>query len=272
MVSFGYVLHNTQMSQSRPTEEAYAELQQAYDFYNLELFDGGLPHCLITFQRLKRTYGYFSKDRFGRRDGRKTDEIALNPEYFAVVPPVEVLQTLVHEMTHLWQWHFGKPSRACYHNTEWAERMEAIGLMPSSTGGPGGRRVGQKMADYVIAGGKFELATARLFTTGFEITWLDRYPALPLARMPSMTKGSSPVSGAGADASIEQSAGTLPDSAWIAPSETLAHLVESQKTGNRSNRIKYTCPGCQNNAWGKPKLKLICGDCNVLLSEALEQA
>jgi len=99
------------------------------------------------------------------------------------------------------------------------------------------------------------------------------YPALPPARMPSMTKGvSSPVSGAGADASIEQSAGTLPDSAWIAPSETLAHLVESQKTGNRSNRIKYTCPGCQNNAWGKPKLKLICGDCNVLLSEALEQA
>lgn len=265
MVTLLCVLHNTQMSQARPTEEAYAELQLAYDFYNRELFDGGLPPCLITFQRLKRTYGYFSKDRFGRRDGRKTDEIALNPEYFAVVPPVEVLQTLVHEMTHLWQWHFGKPSRACYHNTEWADRMEAIGLMPSSTGESGGRRVGQKMADYVIAGGMFEMATARLFATGFEITWLDRYPALPPARTSPPIRGVSQVVGADDTDSYGQHVAALPESVWVAPSETQAHLVEFQKTGNRSNRIKYTCPGCLNNAWGKPKLKLICGECNVPL-------
>jgi len=258
------------MSQIRPTEEAYAELQQAYDFYNQALFDGGLPHCLITFQRLKRTYGYFSKDRFGRRDGRKTDEIALNPEYFAVIAPVEVLQTLVHEMTHLWQWHFGTPSRACYHNTEWADRMEAIGLMPSSTSEPGGKRVGQKMGDYVIAGDKFEMATSRLLADGFEITWLDRYPALPPARTSSTTRGMSPV--VGADASIEQNGVGLPDSAWVAPSTTLAHLIASQKTGDRSNRIKYTCPGCRNNAWGKPKLKLICGECHVPLAESAELA
>lgn len=258
------------MSQVRPTEEAYAELQQAYDFYNLELFENRLPHCLITFQRLKKTCGYFSKDRFGRRDGRKTDEIALNPEYFAVVSPVEVLQTLVHEMTHLWQWHFGKPSRACYHNTEWAERMEAIGLMPSSTGESGGRRVGQKMADYVIAGGQFEIATARLFATGFEITWLDRYPALPPVRTSPSIKGVSAVAGAGAgdSESIEQNAVGLPESAWVAPGEAQAHLVEFQKTGNRSNRLKYTCPGCSANAWGKPGLRLICGDCIVPLVEA----
>ena len=104
------------MPDVKPTEEAYAELQHAYDFYNSGLFGGRLPSCLITFQRQKRTFGYYSKDRFGTRDGRKTDEIAMNPEYFAVVPMVEVLQTLVHEMTHLWQEHFGKPSRACYHN------------------------------------------------------------------------------------------------------------------------------------------------------------
>lgn len=36
---------------SRATERAYAELQQAYDFYNQRLFDGQLPDCLITFQR-----------------------------------------------------------------------------------------------------------------------------------------------------------------------------------------------------------------------------
>lgn len=28
-----------------PTHEAYSELQQAYDFFNMRLFDGVLPAC-----------------------------------------------------------------------------------------------------------------------------------------------------------------------------------------------------------------------------------
>ena len=47
-----------------PTEQAYAELQQAYDVFNTELFDGQLPPCLITMQRKNRTYGYFSGERW----------------------------------------------------------------------------------------------------------------------------------------------------------------------------------------------------------------
>jgi len=93
-----------------PTAQAYAELQAAFDHYNRELFGGELPPCLITMQREKRTYGYFSSERFvHRHDRSKTDEIAINPSYFAVVPLLEVLQTLVHEMVHAWQFHFGKP-------------------------------------------------------------------------------------------------------------------------------------------------------------------
>jgi hypothetical protein len=41
-----------------PTTQAYAELQQAFEHYNVELFDGQIPRCLITMQREKRTYGY----------------------------------------------------------------------------------------------------------------------------------------------------------------------------------------------------------------------
>lgn len=135
-----------------PTAQAYAELQAAFDHYNRELFGGELPPCLITMQREKRTYGYFSSERFvHRHDRSKTDEIAINPSYFAVVPLLEVLQTLVHEMVHAWQFHFGKPGRRGYHNKEWADKMEAIGLMPSSTGKPGGARTGEKMADYRYA-------------------------------------------------------------------------------------------------------------------------
>ena len=45
-----------------PTAQAYAELQLAFDHYNRELFAGELPPCLMTMQREKRSYGYFSSE------------------------------------------------------------------------------------------------------------------------------------------------------------------------------------------------------------------
>jgi hypothetical protein len=258
--------------QMRPTEEAYAELQQAYDFYNSALFDGALPSCLITFQRQKKTLGYFSSMRFGRRDGLKSDEIALNPEYFAVVPMVEVLQTLVHEQTHLWQSHFGKPSRACYHNTEWADKMESMGLMPSETSRPGGKRVGQFMGDYVLPGGRFELATSELLSTGFMISWLDRYPVeLPKREPHPAAEALAPAMLNGGIAS--SSSLVLPATALVAPATNIqiASIIEKPRTGNRSNRSKYSCPSCSLNVWGKPGLRIACMDCsNVALQESSE--
>ena len=224
---------------TNPTAQAYAELQLAFDHYNRELFAGELPPCLITMQREKRSYGYFSSERFvHHHDKSKTDEIAINPAYFAVAPLLEVLQTVAHEMVHAWQFHFGNPSRSGYHNREWADKMEAIGLMPSSTGQPGGARTGQKMADYAIPGGPFMLATDALLTQNFRISWVDRFPAI----MPT------PAIDAGAGAGA--AGGHLAD-------------VLQPATGNRSNRIKYRCPTCGVQAWGKPALRLLCGgdDC-----------
>lgn len=258
----------------RPTEEAYGEVELAYDFYNEELFGGELPSCLITFQRQKKVFGYYHKNRFGRRDGRTTDEIALNPEYFAVVPMIEVLQTTVHEMTHLWQHHFGNPSRAGYHNKQWADKMESLGLMPSDTGQVGGKRLGQQMADYVIDGGRFASATKKLLTTGFAITWLDRFPCAPPLRFltPQPGTGSGGPSSDIDEDPVEclQVLGNQLESAWIAPNVARPALAEHMKTGNRSNRDKYTCPKCSLNVWGKPGLKLRCDDCDRLLESTTD--
>ena len=71
-------------------------------------------------------------------EDRRTAEIALNPDTFEDRTDMEILNTLAHEMCHLWQHYFGKPSRGGYHNREWATMMEKIGLMPSSTSEPGG--------------------------------------------------------------------------------------------------------------------------------------
>src|SRR5438045_1933581 len=66
-----------------PTQETYESFHEAFRLYNIELFGGMLPDCLITLQRRKRTNGYFCLQRFVNKSGTLTDEIALNPMYFA---------------------------------------------------------------------------------------------------------------------------------------------------------------------------------------------
>ncbi|NWC90500.1 SprT-like domain-containing protein [Pseudomonas reactans] len=285
----------------RPTEEAYAELQRAYDFYNDHLFASQerLPACMITYQREKRTMGYFSKGRFIRLDGTKTDEIAMNPDYFLVIPLVEILQTLVHEMVHLWQEHFGKPSRSCYHNWEWAKKMEALGLMPSSTGQPGGKKIGQSVNDYVITGGRFDKATRRLLSTGFAISWMDRFPisVRPLAalapsspppgpteieivRQPTVANDTFQATADAVDGHVGHSPGILAQNEL--PQQTFieagyqAPATEGLDIGvredvDRSNRDKYSCPTplCKTKVWGKPGLLIICELCGLRLESKL---
>lgn len=238
---------------SRPTPQTYAELQLAFDHFNEHLFDGKLPPCLLTLQREKRTHGYFSAERFVHRDGKTyTDEIALNPSFFSIVPPMEVMQTIVHEMVHAWQFHFGEPSRKSYHNTEWANKMESIGLMPSDTGEVGGRRTGEKMGDYPVPGGRFEqMANAILGRPDFALSWYDRFPPEPIA---PAKLGGGKTGGKGGSATPS-----------AIPALNMGQVIEVplEKTNN-SNRVKVRCPSCENQAWCKPKMKLICGEdeCN----------
>lgn len=232
----------------QPTPEAYAELQLAFEHFNRTLFAGELPDCLITLQRERRTFGYFSGVRFVRRSGERTDEIAMNPSYFAIRSVRDTLSTLAHEMAHSWQAHFGKPGRRGYHNKEWAAKMEEIGLMPSNTGEPGGKKVGEHMTHYIIAGGRFDHACAELLTREFTLSWLDRFP-------PERPK-TPPSSGADDD---EENEGNGDDG------DDVSGLIELPPTEpvNRSNRMKYRCPNCSLQVWAKPKIRVLCGgdDC-----------
>ena len=160
---------------SSPTTQTYDALNRAYDSFNARLFAARLPRCLITMQRQKGSRGYFAGGKFVTRDGQVvTDEIALNPKHFLERTTKEVLSTLVHEMTHLEQHHFGKPSRSGYHNKEWAELMRAVGLIPSDTGEPGGKDVGQRVTHYIEIGGKFDRACNSLIDVGLRLDYADR--------------------------------------------------------------------------------------------------
>lgn len=167
----------------QPTHETYAEIERAYAFFNEELFAGRLPHCLITLQRQHDTYGYFSANQFVSRNGQHAHEISLNPSYFVIRSIPETLSVLVREMVTLDQLlnSKGKPPRRRYRNKEWADMVEAIGLMPTDTGLPGGKRVGDCVQTYIIEGGPFDIACSKLVDDQFTLSWVDRFPPRELS-------------------------------------------------------------------------------------------
>ncbi|MAC16666.1 MAG: sprT domain-containing protein [Alcanivorax sp.] len=225
-----------------PTDEMYGTIARLFDRFNQELFGGQLPIPMLTLQRKTQTMGYFHHDRFVGHDST-ADELALNPEYFGLGDQ-ETLQTLVHEMCHIWQHHFGNPGRTAYHNVEWGNKMESIGLMPSSTGKPGGKRTGQKMADYMIEGGRFHQVLQALESEGTSIRWKDRYQ-----RGQNSTVSVLPMPGAAQPGEGEGEGSTASESEIGGPKPS------------SKNKVKYRCGDCNLNVWGKPGLNLLCGDC-----------
>lgn len=185
----------------QPTKETYDQLDRAYDHFNAALFEGRLPSCVLVLHRKKNARGYFWGDTWiGRASDGVTDEIALNPEVFKERSDAEILSTLVHEMCHLEQHHFGKPSRSGYHNAEWAKMMRRVGLIPTDTGALGGKETGQRVTHVIEAGGVFETACAALIDTGFALAWQARTGDAKTAKKKAASKTKYTCAGCGANA------------------------------------------------------------------------
>lgn len=144
----------------KPTKEQYSAYQGMFDYFNKSLFGNKLSNVILSFSRAANSRGFFAPQRW-RGGDKVTHEIALNPQSLQRESFI-ALSTLVHEMAHLWQEEYGEPSRTGYHNKEWAEQMESIGLMPSHTGEEGGKRTGQNMTHFIIKGGQYDIAFKRM--------------------------------------------------------------------------------------------------------------
>lgn len=197
--------------------------------------------------------------------------------------------------------HFGTPSRRSYHNKEWADKMESLGLMPSSTGLPGGNRVGQKMDDYILKGGPIHMAIQKLQGGGFRLGWVDTMPAFRSARpakifdqagikvavasasvIGSIVKAAVRSEGLAADSDEARLASMtydvtdiqecIPTTNDFAGLDLESQLIEIELTPfpiaakKPQTRVKYRC-GCDNQVWGRPKLNLTCNDCNGQFTE-----
>lgn len=223
--------------QNRPVR-SHADLDRAYEFLKQELFNGVLPPCLITVQRTRRAYGYYSHRRFVNIDNpaEVVDEIALNPIHFATQLTTKVLATLAHEMAHLWQHHFGEPSRARYHNREWARKMNEIGLGPSSTGAPGGKPTGECVSHYIREDGKFARACARYLESNTPVLFQD------LAYRP--------IQGG------ENSGGVDDENGRVG---SRMERADRERVRKAATKTRFSCSRCTQNAWASRNAKLLCG-------------
>ena len=163
-------------------------------------------------------------------------------------------------MVHCWQFAHGNPGRKNYHNKEWADKMEKIGLMPSSTGKPGGARTGQRMSDYVLPNKAFIKECEALVNGGFNIPWVDRFSIRNYGLDVKPDLELEPL-GLDKDTLIK-----LTTSIETILGESFA----SEEVPEPKGRIKscYQCPFCEIKVWGKPELNLKCTDCDEDLEES----
>ncbi len=243
--------------QTSPTRIFYEALQSAFDHFNAELFKSELPNCLITLRSASRVYGYYHADRFVSPGGDQIDEIGLHPGFFTLRSIESVLSTLVHEMIHHWQEYFGTPTPTNAHNQEWANKMESLGLMPSGTGLPGGKKTGRSVSHHIIPDGVFLASCRKLVESGFVIPWLDRH-------LPAEPESQVVVAQALRDAGVEYEASPPPVARL--PEEIEGKAAVYRPTPKKApTREKLTCPQCANKAWVSPDTKIICGVCNVAM-------
>jgi predicted SprT family Zn-dependent metalloprotease len=151
------------MTDPTPTVQQFSTYDALYGYFNVTLFGGELPPCILNFSRKsKRNHGFFAPERWEGKEGIR-HEISLNPSTLKQRSARDVCSTLVHEMVHLWQAEFGKPSKG-HHNRQWGAKMKDVGLHPSNTGAPGGKETGQQMTHYIVEGGPFDVAFQNLPT------------------------------------------------------------------------------------------------------------
>lgn len=215
-----------------PTAEAYGHWQGAFNFFNDALFDGALSNSLITLKRKRSARGFFCAGIFADGDGLVAHEISMNPALFGARSDADSYSTFVHEMCHQWRYDFGSLNRkggkgtGGYHDRIWADRMEAVGLMPSDTGGIGGKRTGHRVTHYIIAGGPFDLACREWLSRGNAIWW--RQASASRAVAPIVPTGPEPPT-------------------------------------MKATRTKFVCSICRISAWSRASARLSCVSCDAPL-------
>ena len=227
---------------SLPLIEQSQAYNGAFDWFNEKLFDGQLPRPMLCLTRNANVIGgYFNKAKWHDEAGNSVHEIAINANMMEQGNIVELMHTLIHEMIHLKQEVVGKPSRHGYHNSEYADWAENMGLHCKDM--KTGKRTGHMIATKIEDGGKAAKAIA-LLPDEHIFPWM----AVSTGEDGNESGGGGTGTGEGSGGGTRGGDGSEPP----------------RRSGARS---KFTCAICGLNAWAKPGAKLVCGECDKALIE-----
>jgi hypothetical protein len=202
------------------TLELIVPYNNAHNFFKKHLFKDLLSGVVLAFNRNVKSAGYYRPIGYVTSDSIIIPEININPDRL-FLPPEIVMSTLVHEQCHHFQCLHGSPGRGKYHNKQFADLMEYMGLMCSDTGLPGGKKTGERMTHYIIEGGRFQ----QVFSA------LPDECKIPFSTIPTRRFHNR-------------------NTTRVTPT------VENDR-----NKTKFVCPICGCAAWGKPSLHISCDDC-----------
>lgn len=256
----------------------YRQLDDLYSYLNEQLFEEVLGHqvpsCFFTLQRKNNVFSANNLHAFvNLQDGSSLHEIILNPEYFGIKPRIALLQAMVHQMMHLYQYEYGEVSKPGSHDEQYMDFMNAIGLMPSSTGLPDGKPLGgKKMFNYPMPDGVFLDVANSAAQKGLLIDWIEE--TLPKhITVDALVKEIHVVNellGDFADPSllsVPVLVRTNIDMERLL-SDEIASILGLQTAGERKPpekkkvRFKYQC-SCETVLWGGRDLNVICGVCQL---------
>lgn len=143
------------MKQTTKMSRAVGQLEKMYSNLNLDFFGGALPVPIITVQSKPGTMGHCTVAKVWQRPNDSTYELNVAAEVLNY-PIEETLDTLLHEMVHLWCRENGikEVSRnGRYHNKRFKEEAEARGLECIYTGEKFGWNTtpGDRLVEYALS-------------------------------------------------------------------------------------------------------------------------
>lgn len=213
------------------------QLEKMFSVINLELFEGLLPTPIITVQSKPGSMGHCTTKNVWKRKDDRTYEINIAAEVLDY-PIEETLDTLIHEMVHLYCRIAGikECSRnGYYHNEKFKEEAEKRLLECIYTGTKYGwnTKASDKLVEYALKKGWTEFKIGR----DTEITLDDLLAGI-----------------------------NFTESEDNDTSDTKEEEKEPKK-GKKGHSIKYQCPQCHDSVRATKKVNILCGNCMKTMIE-----
>lgn len=217
-----------QIQTSTASEQAQANVREAFAWFNEQLWDNQLPIDTVVFwHRQPKANGYFGPHRFKNDKGVLVSELALNPDWLGKRTDLDILSTLVHEMCHLERLLLDPGDwPGAYHCQKWVDMMERVGLIPVAMekGKRNGKKTGYSVTHDIDEDGLFLIAAEKFLASHPHPFPLRAIDAIEAGIMKNRNlKKSKPTSG-----------------------------------GSRTSKLSFHCPHCDTRIYGKADTKVYC--------------